>query len=305
MYTSVMRFKTRTLAISFLFLIGTCLAETPSYQLLTYPFSNRAAAMGGTRAVDPSGNLDIQGNPAGASFIQGMQAQLGFVNHLVGIRGYNVAGVIPLERHRIIGELIYFDYGQFDKTDVVGTTLGTFGYHELASSLGYAFKFSERIRLGGRVGLYQRVADGISSGDFFYDLGGVYHKEQDSLTVGIYLSSNSLGEGEETFPTQLHIGTSKILSHLPLRLNLEGVLGRDEALRFVVGGEIFVHPNFKVRLGMNTNRFDLQTGVTESDFIAGGSAGFAINWKGMVIESATQSFGAAGWISQMSLGYRL
>ncbi len=281
------------------------LAETPSYQLLTYPFSSRAAAMGGSRAADASGHYETQGNPAGTSFINKLQGQIGLVNHLVGIQGYSAGGVIPMERHRLSAEVIYFDYGTFTKTDVDGNSGSTFGYHELASTLGYAFTFSEIIRLGGRIGRYQRVADSQSQGDFYYDLGAIYHSEMDSLTVGIYLASIGLGKTAETFPTQLHIGSSKILSHLPLRLNLEGIYNFDEQIHFALGAEIFMHPVFTIRLGLNSNRFDLQTGVTESDFIAGGTAGFAILWQGMVIESATQSLGAAGWVSQMSISYQL
>ncbi len=305
MYYKVMNFTNTRILLSLLLLVGVAMAETPSHQLLTYPFSNRSAGMGGGRAVDASGNLDIQGNPASASFIQGLQGQVGFVNHLVGIQGFAGGGVLPLERHRISAELIYFDYGLFDRTDVVGTNQGTFGYHELAAALGYAFKFSEGFRLGGRVGRYTRVADGSTFGDFYYDIGGIYHNQDDSLTIGVYLASVALGESGETLPTQLHIGSSKILSHLPLRLNVEGIYGFNDQIRFTLGGEILVHPNFRVRLGVNSNRFDLQTGVTESDFIAGASGGFAIDWQGMLIESATQSFGAAGWVSQISIAYRL
>lgn len=304
MYTRVMNLINSRIVLGLL-LTAVALAETPSHQLLTYPFSNRSAAMGGSRSVDPSGQIDIQGNPASASFVQGLQGQVGFVNHLVGIQGFSAAGLLPLERHRISAELIYFDYGLFDKTDIVGTNQGTFGYHELAAALGYAFKFSEGIRLGGRVGRFTRVADGSTGGDFYYDLGGVYHIEEDSLTIGVYLASVALGESDESFPTQLHIGSSKILSHLPLRLNLEGIYDFNDQIRFALGGEILLHRNFRVRLGVNSNRFDLQTGVTESDFIAGTTGGFAIDWQGMIIESATQSFGAAGWVSQISIAYRL
>ena len=305
MYYKVMNLFITKATLSLLLLASAALAETPSHQLLTYPFSNRSAAMGGSGAVDASGNIDIHGNPASASFIEGLQGQVGFVNHLVGIQGFAAGGVLPMERHRISAELIYFDYGIFNKTDIVGNSQGTFGYHELAAALGYAFKFSEGIRLGGRVGRFARLADRYSDGEFYYDLGGVYHDQEDSLTVGVYLASVALGESEEAFPTQLHIGSSKILSHLPLRLNLEGIYGFNEQISLVLGAEILIHPNFRVRLGMNSNRFDLQTGVTESDFIAGASGGFAIEWQGMLIESATQSFGAAGWISQISIGYHL
>lgn len=305
MYYKVMYSVKTRIVLSILLLASFGIAETPSYQLLTFPFSNRSASMGGGRAVDASGNIDIHGNPASASFIDGLQAQVGYVNHLLGIQGFSAGGTLPLERHRITGEFAYFDYGLFEKTDIVGTNQGTFGYHELAIGAGYAFVFSEKIRLGGRVGRFARVADGSSSGDFYYDLGGVYHNQDDSLTVGVYLASMALGESDETMPTRLHVGTSKILSHLPLRLNLEGIYGFNEEIRFALGGEVFVHPNFTIRLGVNSNRFDLQTGVTESDFIAGASGGFAINWQGMQIESAIQSFGAAGLINQISISYRL
>ncbi len=305
MYIRVMKNRCIKIALVLLWSMSTVFSETPSYQMLTFPFSNRSAAMGGTRAVDPSGNIDIQGNPASASFVKTIQGQVGFVNHLVGIKGYSSAGVLPMDRHRISGELIYFDYGLFDKTDILGNTQSSFGFHDLSTALGYAFEFSDAIRLGGRVGRILRLADGRSQGEFYYDLGGIYHNEVDSLTIGVYLASMALGEGEETFPTQLHIGTSKILSHLPLRLNLEGIYGFNDLIRFAIGAEILLHPNFNVRLGINSNRFGLQTGVTEQDFIAGASAGFAIDWQGMLIESATQSFGAAGWVSQISLSYRL
>lgn len=293
------------LLLTLLLLVVSVLAETPSYQILTYPFSNRAAAMGGSSAVDPSGNIDIQGNPAGASFVENIKGQVGFINHIVGIRGYSAGGTLPMDNHRISGELIYFDYGIFDKTDIYGANHSTFGFHELAASLGYAFIFSDAMRLGARVGRFQRMADGNSYGEFFYDLGAVYHKTQDSLTVGIYLKSIALGESEESFPTQLRIGSSKILSHLPLRINLDGIYNLDDKLQFALGAEIFVHPNFRARLGVNSNRFDLQTGVTESDFIAGASVGFAFNYQGVLIESASQSFGAAGWVNQISLAYSL
>jgi len=288
-----------------LLLTTIALAETPSYQILNYPFSSRSAAMGGGRAVDPSGGPDVQGNPASLIFSQNTALVVGFVNHLVGIKGYSVAGHIPLERHRISIETLLFDYGQFDKTSVTGVTSGSFGYQELSLGLGYAFKFSESISLGTRVGHYSRAVERESRSDVYYDIGGVYHKQQDSLSVGVYLAASPLGSSQETMPRHLRIGSSKILTHLPLRLNLEGIYAFDEKLRFALGAEILLHPNFRLRLGLNSNRFDFQTGVNESDFVAGAAAGFVIDWNGLLIESATQSFGGIGWVSQMSLSYQL
>ena len=286
-------------------LTSIALAETPSYQILNFPFSSRSASMGGGRAVDPGPGIDIQGNPAGLIFSESTSMQAGFVNHLVGIKGYSAAGVVPLERHRIGIETLLFDYGQFDATSVSGITTGTFGYQELSMGLSYAFEFSSTLSLGTRVGHYRRTADSETSSDAYYDIGGVYRIQEDSLSIGVFLSSIPLGESQELMPRQLRVGSSKRLAHLPLRLNLEGIYAFDQRFRFALGAEILLHESFRLRLGINSNRFDFQTGVSESDFVAGAAGGFVIDWNGILIESATQSFGGIGWVSQMSFSYQL
>lgn len=291
--------------LSLLVISTSVVAQTASYQILTFPFGSRSAAMGDTRAADPSGSLDINSNPANTSFIERTQSQASYINHLVGIKGYAVMGALPMDRHRLSGEVIYFDYGLFDETDVSGNTLSTFGFHELSSAFGYSFVFSETIRMGGRLGSYQRFADGDSQSDLYYDLGAIYHDDEDSLTVGLYIASVGVGDSHETFPTELRLGSSKILSHLPLRLNVEGVYALEDRFHFSAGGEILIHPRLRVRLGIHSNRFDLQTGVTASDFIAGSTGGLVLVWDDFQIDMAAQSFGAAGWINQLTIAFQL
>jgi hypothetical protein len=280
-------------------------AETPSYQILNYPFSSRSASMGGGRAVDLGSGLDIQGNPAGLTFSNHTVVQAGYVNHLVGIKGYSAAGLFPLENHRLGIETILFDYGQFTETSASGITGGSFAYQELSLGLTYAFEFSKSLRMGTRIGHYSRTVANDSKTDLYYDVGGIYHKSEDSLSIGVFLAASPLGDSRETMPKQLRIGSSKILSHLPLRLNLETIYAFDDQLRFALGAEVLLHPSFRLRLGLNSNRFGFQTGVSESDFVAGAAAGFVIEWNKIIIESATQSFGGIGWVSQMTLSYQL
>ena len=259
--------------------------------------------MGGTNAAHDLSTLDINGNPATYTFSSDLQGQAGFVNHLVGIKGFASAGVLPLEDHRLFGEMVYFDYGLFDRTDVYGNTAGTFGFHEIAFQAGYAYRVSERIRLGARLGLFQRTADTHTHRRLFSNFGAVYYSAEDSLTIGLYISNLAFDEIEEEAPTALRIGTSKILTYLPLKLNLDGEYSLNEDWLIAIGGEILVHPQFRLRLGINTRRFDLQTGVTREDFLAGATGGFVLEWQGILVESAVQSYGAAGIVSQLSLGY--
>lgn len=291
--------------LALLIATGSSHAETPSYHLLTYPFSVRAAAMGGTMAAHDADAIDVNANPAAYSFTQTIQAQAGFVNHLAGIQGFTTAGVLPLEAHRLFGEVVYFDYGLFNGADEFGKNTGTFGYHEIAFQAGYAYSFSEQIRLGARLGLYQRVADGMTHSRSFTDVGAMYHSAEDSLTLGVMVSNLSVDDSGESTPATLRLGSSKVLTYLPLKLNLDAEYRDEEDWLIAIGGEVLVHPQFRLRLGINTRRFDLQTAVTREDFLAGGSLGFIISWQGIVFESAIQSFGAAGTVSQLSLAYQL
>jgi len=277
--------------------------ETPAFQVLEYPFSPRAMAMGDTRAVNVTPSLEAAGNPAALTFTSDLQGKVGLVNHLVDIKGYSAIGVLPLENHRISGEMVYFDYGLFDRTDAFGNPTGSFGFHELSLQMAYAYSITDRWRLGTRAGWVQRVADNTTSGQGILNFGALYHLAEDSLTVGVLVSNLAVDEGSDELPTAIRVGTSKILTYLPLRLNLETDYRLADNWLLALGGEILLHPQFTLRLGINSNRFDLHTGVSASDFLAGVSGGFFVEWMGLQVEMAAQSFGAAGFISQAALAY--
>lgn len=305
MYKRVIQARISTIFLVLVLLVGTAIADTPGLQLLHFPFSPRSAAMGGTRAASPTQSTDINGNPAGLAFQSHLQGQASVVNHLVGIKGYGLQGLIPLEAHTLAGDLIYFDYGIFERTDETGTTDGTFGFHELSTTFSYAYRWRESMAAGARVGRFLRVADGASEDLFYYDLGLVYSSDQDSLIVGLMVLAIPLGDSGEALPSQVRVGTSKVLEHLPVRLNLEGGYAFSDRYDLALGAEILIHPSFQLRMGVNSNRVGLQTDVTSGDFVAGASYGFAFRFKGMRIEMANQSFGDAGWVNQMSLSLRL
>lgn len=296
----------RTL-LGFLLVVSTksLMAATPSYGLLTYPFNTRSAAMGGTYASDGDHQFQLFTNPASVALTQNLHAQAGSVRHLAGIQGVGLGGVLPVERHRFFGEATYFNHGLFDRTDETNTVTGTFGFHELYIGGGYAIDILPHFALGGRTGLYYLAVDNESRQAWVSSAGGMYHTRDDSTTIGIALMNFGADHGADELPTTVAVGGSQRLMYLPARINIDAQINQQKRWRIAVGGEFFLHDNFTLRLGMNSNRFDLQTNILRSDFIAGGTAGFGLTLNNLLFEFALQSFGGAGTIQQMSLAIKI
>ncbi len=280
-------------------------AATSGYQILTYPFSTRVAAMGGTFAADGTQRFQVLTNPASVALSNGIQGQAGTVRHLAGIQGFALGGMLPVEQHRFFGEAAYFNYGTFDKTDVNNNHLGTFGFDELYAGGGYATELFPHFAFGGRTGLYRQQADHKIEQKWISALGGMYHRRNDSLIVGAAIMNFGQKSGVNELPTMIVIGTSTKLQYLPARINIDGQYNLQQQWKLAAGAEFFVNNNLTLRLGLNSNRFDLQTNVLRSDFIAGATAGMGLRVKNFLFELALQSFGGAGIVQQMSAAIRL
>lgn len=296
-----------TLGLLLLIISGseTLPAATSGYHLLTFPFSTRSAAMGGTYAGAGDGQFQVFTNPASAALTNGFQAFTGSVRHLAGIQGIGLGGVLPVEQHRFFGEATYFNYGIFDRTDEHNTQTGTFGFHELYVGGGYAGDILPKFALGGRLGVYTVVADSETRQTLVSSVGGMYHYRNDSTTIGIALMNFGSKSGSDELPVTLVVGGSQQLMYLPARIHLDAQMNRQQQWRVALGAELFVHENFTLRAGLNSNRFDQQTSVLRSDFIAGGTAGFGLKIKQLLFEFALQSFGGAGTVQQMSLAMKI
>jgi len=281
------------------------MGETSAYHLLTFPFNTRSAAMGGTYAGTGDRQFQLFTNPASVALTQNLQAQAVSVPHLAGIQGIGLGGVLPIERHRFFGEATYFNYGTFDQTDETNTVTGTFGFHELYIGGGYACDILPHIALGARTGLYYMAADNESSQTWVSSVGGMFHTRDDSTTIGIVLMNFGTENGADQLPTTLAIGGSQRLMYLPARVNLDAQINQQNRWRVALGGELFVNDYLTLRLGLNSYRFDLQTNVLRTDFIAGGTAGFGLTIKNLGFEFAMQSFGGAGVVQQMSIAFNL
>lgn len=297
---------TQTL-LGFLLIIGSTvvMAATPSYHLLTYPFNTRSAGMGGTYVADGDHQFQLFTNPASVALTESFQMQAGSVRHLAEIQGIGLGGVLPIEQHRFFGEATYFNYGTFDQRDETNTQTGTFGFNELYIGGGYATDVLPHIAFGGRTGLYYLSVDNETRQSWVSSIGGMYHFRDDSTTIGVVLMNAGTSSGSDELPTTLAVGGSQRLMYLPARINVDAQINQQKQWRVAIGGELFFNDYLTARVGLNTNRFDLQTNVLRTDFIAGGTAGFSLNIRNLLFEFAMQSFGGAGIVQQMSLAVKL
>ena len=147
--------------------------------------------------------------------------------------------------------------------------------------------------------------DEYSANAFALDGGFVFENSDLDLTIGGGIfnlgRSNAFITTKDPLPTNFKLGITKLLEHLPLRLNLEGIWLTYGNWKALASGEIIISPNFNLVIGMNSNRLDLDTSALGEDFFSGGSLGFGLMFDEWRVDYAITSYGGAGSIQRFGL----
>jgi hypothetical protein len=276
------------------------------YEFLRVETSPRAAALGGGNA---SANEDADAvfhNPAGLHKLEGTPVSFSYMSHLMDVNFFGASGSMEFDGVGRVGAgAKYVDYGDFTETDEFGNDLGEYGAGELALQAGYALEIEENFTAGvGAKFIYSSIADYSSSGAAF-DLGLQYDFPIYAATVGVAVRNlggqlTTYGDVSESLPTDVSVGVSKTLEHLPLTLyagvnrvneSKDEILERFEA--FAIGGEFRLGESFRLRIGYdNKRRKDLEIGGFAG--LAGFNAGFGFDVREYQIGYAYSSLGDVG-----------
>lgn len=198
------------------------------------------------------------------------------------------------------------DYGSFERLDDRGNSLGdNFGASDLLISFGYGYQIASFISVGTNVKWASSNIDEYSANAYAIDAGFVYENSEIDLTIGGGIfnlgKSSAFVNTEDPLPTNFKLGMSKLLAHLPLRVNLEGAWFTYGNWKALVSGEINVSPNFNLVIGMSSNRLDLDTSSLGEDFFSGGSLGFGLMFDKWRVNYALTSYGGAGTIQRFGV----
>jgi hypothetical protein len=286
------------------------------YSFLRADVSARAAAMAGSFVSITNDPATLFYNPAGIATQDGARGSAGFFKHLMDINaGYAVYSQEVPEIGHFAAGVIYTNYGSFDETDELGSTLGTFSASDLAFAVGYGGTLDENLYVGGSVKFIHSSIAGYGSSAAAADAGILYLLPQSRLSFGASLRNlgvqlSTYAGVREPLPVDFTVGASVVPRGLPLLLNLNfHKLNEDPGTfidrfrAFTVGGEFTLSTVLQLRFGYNNEqRKDLKTGTTAG--LAGFSAGIGINVADYKVDYALSSLGTIGNLHRISVGAR-
>lgn len=293
------------LSVTALFQI-TYAGERPGFAFLNTEMSARGAALSGAMVAKNGEVYGLFHNPASLAAINGLAWSTNYLNHLLDMGGGNVMAVMSTGKGSFGLGVASIDYGSFERLDDRGNNIGTdFGASDFLISFGYGYQIASFISAGTNLKWTSSNIDEYSANAFAIDAGFVYENSELDLTIGGGIfnlgSSSAYISRKDPLPTNFKFGLSKLLAHLPLRLNLEGTWFTYGNWKALGSGEIILSPNFNLIVGMSSNRLDLDTSSLGEDFFSGGSVGFGLLFDVWRIDYALSSYGGAGSIQRFGV----
>lgn len=199
------------------------------YAFLNLPFSARTAALGGSSIAvrDLDINLGLS-NPAllndkmnkQGSINQGFIASGATFGALTYGRSlkYNITGAAHFR---------YLAYGKMNRTEIDGTTNGTFAPGDFALGVSGAKAINERMFFGATLNLiYSQIDSYVSFGNSL-DLGGNYIDPERRLSLAgtiknIGIQWVGFNKTRSPLPLEIQLAATHQLAHAPFRFSLLG-----------------------------------------------------------------------------------
>ena len=197
--------------------------EAAGYGYLELPISARAVALGGTSitVVEPEMSLAEQ-NPALLCPEMAGQASFSYTRYMgdvtMGYAGY--AGQF-LEVGGWSMGVRFVDFGDFTGYDEQGIKTGNFSVKDISLQAAVGYPVNDRLRIGGQLKALFTTYESYSAFAMGVDIGANYYNEATGTSLSV--TATNLGgqfkalyeERAEHLPTQLNVGWSTELQHLP------------------------------------------------------------------------------------------
>lgn len=303
--------------------------EVGEYGFLELPVSAHAAALGGTSisVVEPEAALADQ-NPALLCREMSGQLSLSYMNYISDINlGYaSYTGTFREEGAWQMG-VRFVNYGDFDGYDESGVSTGTFGAKDIAFQGGIGHPINDRWRIGASARAIYSKYECESAFAIGVDVGLNYYNEAAGRSFSVVLSNlgGQLKKMENrrcNLPTQLTVGVTKEVEHLPFCFSLTGIhlldwdlgyrssdgqdheySGGEQILNHLLWGvEWIATDNFYVAGAYNFRRQREFSG--DGGFLRGLSFGAGLNWRQLKCQVSYASYNVVDGSLLFSLGYQ-
>ncbi len=302
----------------FLVIIAVCctnlLVAAGTYDFLRSDVSARAAALGGNFLTIQDDPNSIFYNPAGLATIKSQRVSFGFFKHLLDINAGHASYATTIPSFGNVGAgLVYFNYGDFDRTDENGTVTGTFNAEDFALTLGYGNTLENGIEYGVNAKMIYSAIAGYHSAGVALDFGTRYALAPDRFIVGASILNlgtqfDSYISENESLPLDVRVGAVVYPEHLPAGIMLSFIKlneKQDNIFKhfssFLIGVEFTASEYVTLRAGYNNEqRRDLKLGAKSG--IVGFSLGAGFHTDLYSVDYAFSSLGNIGALHRISVG---
>lgn len=288
-------------------------AGTTGYGFLKIGAGARAVGMGSAFAGVTSDIHCSYWNPAGLAWMREKQVAATYLNYLLDVQSGYIGYAQPYNNVGVFGITVqYMNFGDFDKTDEFGETLGSFGASDIAIGLSYGRVLTENMSVGATLyPLIRESIDDYSAMAMAFNLGFQYHVPMEGgLTIGAALQnagttlSGFTDEHKDELPLNIKLGGGLKLAHLPFLLAFDVNKATDQKIRFNLGGELTPNDLLRFRLGYRFNNSDLKVGTGKDDYVGIGG-GFGLTLQSYIIDYALSSFGELGLVHRVTISAML
>lgn len=308
------------------------------YQFLNLVPSARQAALGGKNVTiyDQDVNQALF-NPASTNDQMDNHLSTNYASYFGDVRYGTAAYAHTVDRHlrTFHAGVQYINYGDFDGYDQFGNATSSFTGSEIALSVGYAMTIPKtNWHVGVNTKLISSTLESYTSFGGALDLGALYVDEVNEINYAIVVRNvgtqfTSYTGLKEELPTELILGVSQQLAHVPIRWHItlenmqqwnvafsnparaqnsidgtstpEKVSFFNNALRhLIVGAELFPKKGFNIRLSYNFRRGE-EMSVLEQRNFSGISMGFGLRMRRLKFDYSFSRYTLAANTSMFGL----
>ena len=316
----------------FVLAFSTCLAQTGNngFGVLSLPSSARASALGGDPIALAERDLSLVGeNPALLDSVELQDIYLqyspffGGINLLNAGYAFNTKAIGPMAI-----SLSYLNYGSFNRTDNIGTNLGSFSPQDYVAQLSKSHRLGLFV-LGANLKFIHTSIDGFGASAIASDLGGTFQVPNKDFTVGLVIKNlgfviDDYVGSEVDLPTDIQIGTSFKPKYMPARFNINfSMLGNDLGYfhqnpnddenasnidsffrHLSAGVELYIGKAFTAMVGYDHLR-NQELRLVQGNYGAGFSFGFNIKIKKFDFTFSRATYHAAGGMNTLGISTNL
>ncbi len=316
-----------------------------AFEYLRMSNSPHVSALGGLAPANPDRDVSLTlQNPGLLSPAYHNQLAVSYNIYYAGIGianlqyGYHVA---PLKTDFSLG-IQYFNYGQFDYTDIYGSNLGKVSATDYAVNLSASRSYGQHWRYGATLKVAHSSLAERSALALLTDVGIVYTDTARMLTLGLVAKNMGVTlkrfnpeNMAEPLPFDLQFGITKQLRNIPLRLfmvahhlyewdvrydnpadKVSGFFGEEEQdkPKTYFADKLFRHLNFGAELilakrititGAYNHLRRSELGLHEAKGLAGFSFGAGLHLNKLDVRYARSYLATAGAYNEIGLSFQL